>query len=399
MRAAVTARIRPLGRLGVLALAYLRYRWVGSLILMLTVAVVFGALWAGPQAIRSVEKTLVARAETSGLIAGPAIGATELTLGIAYFASRFEKSLTFGDLEPGRFPGAQVYPVDIRHRRGAMPIVGVTAGYFDMRGTVVESGRVFASAGEAVAGAGAARAFGLAPGNPIVTTPEGLFDFTAPPPVRLTVVGRLAPTGTPDDDVIFVDLATVWVMDGRGHAHEEAAAGHAHDPDAARNRAAGLSDRRPYIDATDAGRFHFHGEAAGFPVSGAVVIPGADWVGPSLLARAEQAAGSVTLADPVAVVRDIVGRLSRIERLTRAIALGFAALMTVVLALIVGMNVKIRADDFATMRDIGAGRGQIAAIVALETAIVAAAGIGLSVPLVWGVGALVARSGVLAGLR
>ena len=35
------------------------------------------------------------------------------------------------------------------------------------------------------------------------------------------MVGILAPTSTPDDEAVFVDIKTAWVISGIGHGHED----------------------------------------------------------------------------------------------------------------------------------------------------------------------------------
>ncbi len=47
-----------------------------------------------------------------------------------------------------------------------------------------------------------------------MSSPESVFDITGVYPLKMNVVGILQPTGTPDDDAVFVDVKTAWVIGG-----------------------------------------------------------------------------------------------------------------------------------------------------------------------------------------
>jgi hypothetical protein len=40
-------------------------------------------------------------------------------------------------------------------------------------------------------------------------------------PLKMPVVGMLEPTGAADDEAIFVDLKTMWVIAGLAHGHQD----------------------------------------------------------------------------------------------------------------------------------------------------------------------------------
>jgi hypothetical protein len=75
-------------------------------------------------------------------------------------------------------------------------------------------GRQIAVLGEAVVGARVAGRLDLGPGDTVVSSPENLFDLDGVYPLQLQIVGVLTPTGTPDDEAVFVDIKTTWVIAG-----------------------------------------------------------------------------------------------------------------------------------------------------------------------------------------
>ena len=112
-------------------------------------------------------------------------------------------------------------PVHARHHSQGVPIVGTSLDYFDYRGLSVAEGRQLATLGEAVLGAGAAERLGVKLDDSVISSPESVFDIAGVYPLKMPVVGILARSLSPDDDAIFVDLKTVWIIEGIGHGHQE----------------------------------------------------------------------------------------------------------------------------------------------------------------------------------
>jgi putative ABC transport system permease protein len=141
---------------------------------------------------------------------------------------------------------------------------------------------MFATIGECVVGANAARALGgVKPGDRFFTDPASLSELAGVFPLELTVTGVLAPTQSPDDGAIFVDLRTMWTIRGLGHRHDEPA--QSATPGAVigtvptatgDNKIAGeaLSIARAAAEGV-AADFHFHGSTDDFPIDGAIVRP------------------------------------------------------------------------------------------------------------------------------
>ena len=101
------------------------------------------------------------------------------------------------------------------------PIVGTSIEYFSFRDLRPAVGRLPAQLGDCVLGARAAARTEAEVGGQVMSSPESVFDIKGVYPLKMNVVGILEPTGTPDDDAVFVDVKTTWVIAGVGHGHEQ----------------------------------------------------------------------------------------------------------------------------------------------------------------------------------
>lgn len=100
------------------------------------------------------------------------------------------------------------------------PVVGTTAGFISHLSGDLAGGRVFATTGEAVAGASVDLALGATfePAHGVGDAAEE----DAHAGAHLTIVGRMTPTGSPWDRAILVPVESVWEVHGltNGHAPE-----------------------------------------------------------------------------------------------------------------------------------------------------------------------------------
>ena len=89
------------------------------------------------------------------------------------------------------------------------------------------------------------------------------------------ITGVLEATGTADDDAVFCDVKTTWIMEGLAHGHAEAEV----DRDAVlrrdRDHVALNASILEYSQVTDENinSFHFHGDPTTFPITAAIVLP------------------------------------------------------------------------------------------------------------------------------
>lgn len=315
---------------------------------------------------RQAERSLTARAASTPLLVGARGSPLELTLASLYFRSRPPATLPFAAVGRVQASGlARAVPLDTRFRAQGDPVVGTSVDYFAFRGLRVADGTPWRRLGDCVIGARVARTRGLGPGGTVVTTPESTFDVAGVYPLRMRVVGTLAPSGTPDDDAIFVDTKTAWVIEGRGHGHQDLTATSA-ETIAGVTRAAdgGVRARdgavAPFQEVTDANAdsFHFHGDTGTFPITAVLAIPGDERDRARLLGR-YQGDGPAQAVEPRTVLAELLGTVLTLERYALAVSAVVGAATLALAALVRALALRLRAAEFETLARVGGSRGRV----------------------------------------
>lgn len=348
-----------------LALAYLRHHWARSLVLVLVAAAILSVPMVSQTILRGSEQALTSRAAATPLILGARGSRLDLAMNALYFSEDFADPLTMAAAEEvwDSDLGLPI-PLHTAFSTNGARIVGTSLDYFDFRSLALAQGRRFAVLGEAVLGAGVADRLGLGPGDTVISAPENLFDLDGIYPLELSVTGVLAPTGTADDEAVFTDIKTAWVIGGIGHGHEDViTAAEAEAGNVTANAALVQFNR---ITEENIDSFHFHGDPGDYPVSAILVEPWDARSATILRGRYLGRESAVQAIVPAEVIGDLVARIFRIAALLDAVALivGGAALAAIGLALF--LSWRLRAPEMATAFRLGAARGTIATLVLTE---------------------------------
>jgi putative ABC transport system permease protein len=341
----------------------------------------FSLVWLLPAGIAlvvgKVEEQLRARAAGTPLLLGQAGSPLELVFNGLYFTKPAIATLPYGGTEAIAADGlATVIPLYARYAAADHRIVGTTLDYFDFRGLEIREGRGLIDLGECVVGSGVAAQNGIVPGDSVISTPETLFDLAGVYPLKMKVVGVLAPSGTPDDAAIFVDLKTAWIIEGLGHGHEEAdklgeearlAALSGSDDGAVRLNASVVQYNEVTEENVD--DFHFHGEIADYPVTAAIVIP-VDAKAQALLKGRYGKAGGPQLISPGTEMDELFATVFSVQDFVLRLlgAIGVATLA--IGALVFLLSNRLRRDEFRHLRHLGADPGTVRALVLFEGAFV-----------------------------
>lgn len=352
----------------VLALAYLRHHAGRSLVLVLSVALVLTVPVATRILLSAGETALTARAEATPLLLGRRGSALDLSMAALYFTDAEPPPLPMAEVEAIRDSGlATPIPLHTAFETGGARIVGTTLDYFDFRGLAIAEGRSLAFLGEAVVGAAAAETLAVGPGDSLVSSPQNLFDLDGVYPLEMPVVGVLERTGTPDDEAVFVDIRTAWVIAGIGHGHEDVVAGADRGAEVV-----AAADVVAYqrITPQNIDSFHFHGDQADFPVSAVVVVPPDARASTILQGRYLDPDGAVQMVRPAAVVEGLVARIFRIRAILDAVTAIVAAAALAAVGLAVFLSFRLRAREIETAVRIGARRGMVVRLLAAEAVIV-----------------------------
>ena len=203
-------------------------------------------------------------------------------------------------------------------------------------------------------------------GETLVSAPENLFDLDGVYPLEMPIVGVLAPTNTPDDQAIFVDIKTAWVIQGIGHGHEDVVTStEVAEGTAALANAAVVQYQRITPDNIES--FHFHGSQDDFPASAVIVVPNDTRSSTILKGRYLDSENPTQLIAPEGVIQGLVDRIFRIKSLLDAVTgiIAFAAFAAIGLA--VFLSYRLRAREIATAIKLGARRGMVLRLLAAET--------------------------------
>lgn len=372
-----------------LAWRYTTYHKLRSLILVVCLSITFFLPLAVQSLTAYYQRVMVERAEQTPLVIGPVGSANDLVLATLYFQGDFDGRLMMKHFRRLRAEeGSTPIPLFLGYTAAGRPIVGTSLEYFNFRQLRCARGTLPQILGDAVLGAAVARQLELAPGDRLLSDQEKVYDISSAYPLSMRVTGVLEETGTADDQVIFTDYKTTWVVEGIGHGHADAQS--LLDP----ALVAGMSESNltmsgalvPYneINPEQLRNFHFHGDPDTFPLTAVIVVPRDRKAATILKTRYQHTEGTqaVVPREVVDGMMDIVFRVKRFFDATFALVLVSTSLL---LGLVIMLTNRIRAREFETLRKIGFSRWAIFGLQSAEVAILAAMSLVLTLLLLAGV--------------
>jgi len=372
----------------VLALRYLRFNKIKTVILVFSIAVAVFLPLAVNLLVRDYQRDLLARANATPLVAGAPGSRLDLVLHALYFRGKSTHDLAMADVSAINGSGlAMGLPILNKHEARGLPIVGTSLEYFDFRGLRVVDGTGITRLGDCLLGATAATRLGLRPGDKLMSDPENVLDLAGSYPIMMHVKGILAPTGTADDGAVFVDIKTEWLIMGIMHGHEDVTKA---DPnlllgrDSSNNIVANAAlPTYQEVTSSNAASFHWHGDPATFPVSAIIVVPHDDESSAILRGRYQDPKATVQLLVPKLVVTETLDLVFRVKHFFDAQALLVGLTTVLLLALVVLLSLRLRRGEMETMFKIGCARWMIFSMQATEIVIVVAVGVAIAVGLSW----------------
>jgi putative ABC transport system permease protein len=327
--------------------------------------------------VREMEEALRARADSTPLLIGARGNRFDLAMTMLYFRGAPSGTISMAEWEAAASGGGGAFiPMNIRFTARGKPIVATTPDYFAARGLVAREGTLPLMLGDATLGSTLAARLGVTVGDRLFSDQREAFDLAKPQALCMKVVGVLGPKGTPDDDAIFVDLKTAWILEGLSHAHtkpSDVAAGLVLERD---DRSVRLSEELiDYNEVTEANapEFHVHGGPELLPLTGVLVIPDSERSAVILTSR-HNAGRTLQAVVPTEVVRDLLGYVFRVRAMLDGVAVIVACLTLAMLGLVTALSVRVRSREIATFRRIGVAPRTIAWVFAWEIVILAAAG-------------------------
>jgi putative ABC transport system permease protein len=367
---------------------YLRFHRFKSLVLLASVTLMIFLPAATRLLVADSATALTARAQATPLLLGERGGELELVLNALYFHAEQPPALPYSALDDIEASGlADGIPLYTRFQTRGAPIVGTSLDYFEFRNRQLASGRLMGLLGEAVVGANVAREQGVGPGDHLVSSPETVFDLAGVYPLKMQVVGVLARSGSPDDDAVFVDVRTAWVIQGLGHGHEDLAGGGSSGSVLSRNEgtitANAALKQFNEITAENIRDFHFHGDTSGFPLSAIIIVPPNDKSATLLRGRFQNHESGYQVLVPGDVLNDLLETVFTIQNYV-ILGLMMLSLATIaVVTLVFLLSQQLRRGEFMTLKRMGASRGFVATLIASEIGFVLLGSLALSALMSW----------------
>ncbi len=220
---------------------------------------------------------------------------------------------------------------------------------------------------------------GVSPGGSVISSPDSVFDIAGAYPLKMAVVGVLARTDSPDDEAVFVDVKTAWVIAGLAHGHQDLS-----KPEAASQvlrkedgvvvgNAAVVQYNEITSDNVDS--FHFHGDTSAFPVTAVIAVPRDAKTSALLQGKYLGVDERVQIIRPLDVIDELLETVISVRSyvVTAVIIVGVSTLITTVLVFL--LSLRLRRREILTMHRIGGSRKRIVGILVAE--IVATVFIGL----------------------
>ncbi len=362
-----------------LARRYLLYHRYKTAILVTAITLIFYVPVGLRVLVDQSARQLTARAEATPLVIGARGSPLELALNTLYFSSDVPATMTYAQAERVAESGlAEAIPLYTRFRVQSHTIVGTSLEYFAFRRLRLLEGRQMAMPGECVVGARVAEALGVGPGDSVISSPESVFDIAGVYPLKMNVVGVLELSDGPDDDAIFVDVKTAWIIAGIGHGHQDLSAPESVSGVLSRdgNEIVANASVMQYNEITpdNIESFHFHGELSDYPLTAVIAVPPDQRDSALLQGRYQSADDVAQVVVPTEVMDELLDTILTVQRfvIAGAVILGLATLASA--SLVFMLSLRLRRREINTLVKIGGSRAAVGMVMASEVVVVTLSG-------------------------
>ena len=352
-----------------LALRHARAHAGRTLLVVLCIALALWVPWTASALAERYDEDLRARAGATPLVIGATGNRYDLTLAALYFRPTELETITYRRFESlSETEYALCIPLHLRFTARGYPIVATSIEYAEFRDLEARTGRDALRIGEVALGANVARELELTTGDTLYSDPTELYDISRPPALKMRVAGVYAETRTPDDDAVFCDVKTAWVLEGISHGHAEP---EEIDPELILSRTedsvsvSGALIEYAEVTPENEASFHYHGDTSLLPLTAVIAVPHST-KDATLLKSGINAKREALAVTPTAVVDDLLGVVFRIKSFFDLIGAFLVATTAVLVALVFLLATRLRAGEMRTLDRMGAPRSAGLTLVGLE---------------------------------
>ena len=354
-----------------LAYKYITYHKTRSIVLIFSIGIIIYLPNGLKKLINESEAQMIRRAEATPLIIGTKGSSTDLVINTLYFQQEKTEHISMKTLESVNATGfGYAIPIISMFTARNFPIVGTDPDYFNFRKLNIASGRWMSFVGECVIGSTVAEKLNIGVGDSLLSSPENFFDLAGVYPLIMNVVGVLNAADSPDDQAVFVDVKTNWVIMGLGHGHEDLT--NNYDPTIVLERDSNVvkAGAKLYMYNSISGEnmdsFHFHGDMDSYPLSSLIFVPKDHKSETIFRGRFETGEFTEQVIIPEEVVNNLLQSIFRIKQIFNTVfaLVGVATLL--ILGLIVTLSIRLRKNEIYTMFTIGSSRLKVVEIISFE---------------------------------
>jgi len=326
--------------------------------------------------------SLMARARVTPLVVGAKGNRFDLVLKALYFGSASVDVMHLSEVEALRASGlAAPIPLHLRYTARKRPIVGTTLEYFEFRQLRIARGTLPRRLGQAVLGFDVAADLELGPGDSLFSDQRSLYDITKTYPLKMHIVGVLERSNSPDDQAVFVDVKTAWIIDGISHGHRDVVRS-SDDSDILQRTDETVITSDAIVEYNEVtpeniDSFHTHAEPSELPLTATIVRP-LDQKSATLLKARYNLSEAHRMLVPEEVVAELMGLVFKVKRFFDANFALISVSTGLFIALVVLLSRRIRKREMETMAKIGCSRLTAFWLQAAELAIVLVISLGLA---------------------
>ncbi len=343
-------------------------------------------------------QTIVSRSKSTPMVLGAKGSGLDLTLQSIYFRQRtpdtipYRKATEVEAVEVNDTRLVTAIPLHSRFTAQGFPVVGTDLRYFGFRQLEIADGAPLTLLGDCVLGHSVARRLRLGAGDQLLTDKENSVSMTGDYPLKMNIRGVLARANSPDDNAVFVDLKTAWVVQGLGHGHQDLE--NETDNNLVIRRGDKVEARasvQPFLEINESNidSYHFHGDPNEFPISALIAFADNEKNETLFQARylgsgGKQVDDELQLVRPIDEVSRLLEMVFRVKQLFFANAMLVSISTVLLLVLVVLLSMRLRAGEMATMYKLGCSRGTIALLQIGELFFVfLIAGVALTIAIFW----------------
>ncbi|MBL4883598.1 MAG: ABC transporter permease [Planctomycetaceae bacterium] len=369
-----------------LAWKHARFHRLRSLLLVLSLGIGFSIPLATRWMTADLQQMLSARAESTPLLMGSPGSRVDLALTALYFHNQEQQIIPYKFYD--EFTQSELVnsiPLHLQHSAQSYPIVGTTLDYFSKRNLSLQSGTMPRRLGDCLLGENVATQVNLHPGDQLLSDAKGFLNPVGDLPLKMRVTGILVASDSPDDQAVFVDIKTAWLMDGIAH-------GHLGQLQASQEQILQQDEEAVtfgknvlnYMEVTDENlsSFHFHGNQSTFPLTAILIYPLGEREG-ILWEGRHQNRTDLLVVEPLKVIQELISLLINIRQVIDTVVLALGIVMLILLLLLGGLSLQLRKTEMETFHAMGASRLIRVQLIGLDFLLLFAASVPVAILLSW----------------